>query len=460
VRSALVRVLGCALLLVALAACTEDVSEPAPTPETSAPQTEATGPVSLTFGVFGTTDEIAAYTAMSQHFESVDEADVHIKSWPTHDGLRQAIEDGDPLPDVFLVSRRDLGWYTQNELTRPVDTLLDERGVDFGDGYSRDALTAFSSDNRLQCMPYGVEPQVILYNTALVDFDRMAARELDVPTDHKRWTFEQFAAAASFASRPRRSTKGVSIAPTLTGLAPFIYSGGGDIFNDDENPTSTAFSEDSTRSALETTLELLRDPKVTLTEDELAQHSPLEWFERGKLGMFAGTRSLVPELRSVPGLQFDVMPMPTIETQATVGDITGLCIAKDAESPATAADFMVYATSTPAVAEVARTGHLQPVNQEVALSEDFLQPEEQPLSASVFNDAATRMVVPPRLELWDQLSAALEPSIQELFFSVPTLDLELITEEMDAASQPVLNPEAESGSPSATPDSEEGSPTQ
>ena len=146
---------------------------------------------------------------MANRFDSVNEsAEVEVKSWDSHDGLRQAITEGEPLPDAFLVSRRDLRWYTENQLTRPVDGLLDERGVDFGDVYSRDALTAFSSDNRLQCMPYGVAPQVMFYNASLIDFERMAIRGLDVPTDHRRWTFEQFTAAAAFAARPSSRHQG------------------------------------------------------------------------------------------------------------------------------------------------------------------------------------------------------------------------------------------------------------
>ena len=90
--------------------------------------------------------------------------------------------------------------------------------------------------------------------------------------------------------------------------------------------------------------------------------------------MITGSRALVPVLREVPGLRFDVMPIPSIEGQATVGEITGLCISQDAESPATSADFMVYASSTEAVSEVVRQGYLQPANQEVAFSDDFLQP--------------------------------------------------------------------------------------
>ena len=148
--------------------------------------------------------------------------------------------------------------------------------------------------------------------------------------------------------------------------------------------------------------------------------------------MITGTRALVPELREVPGLRFDVMPIPSIEGQATVGEITGLCISQDAESPATAADFMVYASSTEAVSEVVREGYLQPANQEVAFSDDFLQPTELPASGTVFNESVGRMVIPPLLDTWDELETAVEPYLREMFYAVPTIDLPLIGEQIDA----------------------------
>ncbi len=91
--------------------------------------------------------------------------------------------------------------------------------------------------------------------------------------EHDGWTFEQFRAAAEFASRPRRHTRGLYVAPSLAGLSPFIYAGGGEVYNDDNEPTSLAFSEDDTREALTESLELLRDPQVTLTDRQLAQRS-------------------------------------------------------------------------------------------------------------------------------------------------------------------------------------------
>ena len=184
-----------------------------------------------------------------------------------------ALDSGE-VPDVFLVSRGDLADLQERELNQPIGDLLDERDVDFGDGYSRPALEAFASDRKLQCMPYGISPMVIYYNTNLVDFEAMADRGLDVPTvddedltKKPTWTLEQFQTAAAYASRPRRGIAGFYIAPTLRGLAPFVDSGGGKIFDNDDEPTSLAFSSDDTKSALEKVLPTLRDPKLSLSPE-------------------------------------------------------------------------------------------------------------------------------------------------------------------------------------------------
>ncbi len=377
--------MGLVMVLAAtLAACEADSQPPpAPTATTASPD----APTQLSFGVYGPPEEIAAFRSVVESYNVLSGgSEVTLRSWPDRAGMMHSLESGGKVPDVFLASRTDLAGLRERRITAPVDALLDERGVDFGDGYSRDALQAFSADNRLQCMPYGISPRVIYYNTDLVDFDRMAARGLEVPdlTDATsiRWSFEEFQAAAEFATRPRQGTRGLYIDPTLRGLAPFIVSGGGSVFDDPETPTSLAFSDSDTQAALERTLELLRDPQLTLTDRQLSKASPLEWFERGRLAMIAGTRELVPRLRQVQGLNFDVLPMPTLDTAATTGDITGMCLSAQSEDGAEAADFMVHALSSVSVSRVVRAGYLAPANLEVALSDEFLQPGRQPAARS------------------------------------------------------------------------------
>ncbi len=451
--------LVCGLLMSSLlVGCTaEGGGEPDPGPTPTTGETSAPAPVArLTFGVFGSEDEVAGYDDMVQQFNGVsDSAQVEVVSWPDHQQAAAALDRDEALPDVFLISRRDLAEFQKEGEVQPVDELLDARGVDFGDGYARDALRAFSLDNRLQCMPYGISPMVIYFNTELIDFARMRERGLQAPGSDedveppRAWTFEQFTAAAEFATRPKRNTRGVSIEASLRGLAPFIVSGDGQIFNDDTDPTSLAFSEESTRAALETTLRLLRNAQVTLSPEQLARRSAVEWFERGKLGMVAGFRDLVPQFRQVQGLEFDVMPIPVIEGSGTIGDITGLCISSQSQHTPEAADFLAHAVSVDSVTRVARAGYLVPANVAVATSDDFLQPGRQPLNSRVFNTAVRDIYIPPLLADWDALEEAIAPMLVELFTAdiLPPELIDEITTEIDETSRTILAPETATPSP-------------
>lgn len=449
------RVLLCAVGVVTLAlsaaACTDDGPEPGPTP-TKAASTPTVD--QLTFGVYGPDAEIAAYQATVDAWNAAgeDRPKVKLRTWPDHAAMRAAIDGGAEVPDVFLASRSDLRWLLDERHNQPVDELLDARGVEFGDGYSRDALQAFSANDRLQCIPYSVSPMVIYYNRDLVNFKRMDRRGMDAPgPDASSWSFDQFSAAAEFAARPGRGTKGVHIGATLPGLAPFITSGGGSLFDDGNDPTSLAFSSDGSRSALGRTLELLRNPQLTLDDEQLAEASPLTWFERGQLGMIAGYRSLVPELRQVKGLDFDIMPMPVLDSSSTVGDITGMCLSRTAASTGMAADFLVNEISADAVSEVTRTGYIAPANLEVALSDTFLQPGRMPQNASIFTTAVRSIVLPPLIDDLGRVEAAVQPGLEQLVYGVGVLDLEAITDQIDEASRAVLSPPEPSESPAESP---------
>jgi multiple sugar transport system substrate-binding protein len=451
------RAVGTLLALsLALTACTGS-GTPEPDP-TSVPPLVV---VDLEFGVWGTEEEVAAYRDVVEVYdEETDEVEVSVTSYPSHGALVDAIRQGD-VPDVFLADRADLAHLLEEGLTQPIGERLDERDVDFGDDYSRAALEAFAFDRDLQCMPYGISPLVVYYNTALVDFDLMAERGLEVPNLSKdvrrlRWSLEEFRVAAEFATRPRRGTSGLYVPPTLDGLSPFILSGGGKIFDDDDEPTSLDLSSGDSRSALEEALPVLRDPRLTLTPERLARRTAETWFERGKLGMIVGDRSLTAAFRRVPGLEFGVMPIPTIDDPATVGRLTGICIAADTPDLAESADLLVDVISTPSVQRVVPAGYFVPANQTVALTDDFLQPSRQPLRAEVFNESVRNLYVPPLLDDEAALQQAVEPGI-ELLLNVEIPDIEALTTQIDEASQAVLSPPDPTDAPSGS-DSESDSP--
>ena len=133
-----------------------------------------------------------------------------VEHWRSHAGLRRAVEKGEPLPDVFLVSRRDLRWYLDNQLTLPVDTLLDERGVDFGDVYSRDA--AHGVQLRQPAAVHAVRrraPGRLLQRRPRRLRRAWRPAGSTCRATRRRWNWDQFVAAAKFAARPSKGTKGV-----------------------------------------------------------------------------------------------------------------------------------------------------------------------------------------------------------------------------------------------------------
>ncbi|MDO7868751.1 ABC transporter substrate-binding protein [Nocardioides jiangxiensis] len=430
-----------------VAGCSSDAS-PQPTPSaTSASGTPTGAPTKISFLAYGAPAEVKAYRAMVQSYNVANpDVKVSLVEVASADAAVRRLQAGH-VPDVFLMSRRDLSAVVEAGLNQHIDELLDSRGVDFTDDYKRDSIRAFSHDEHLECMPYGISPMVMYYNTNLVDFSEMQEEKLPAPTSHATWTWDQFAAAAKFGSR--YGAKGVYIDPSLLGIAPFVYSGGGSLFDDDREPSRLDLESGSSLDALTKAMELLRQGAVTPTPRQLRSSSALQMFKDGKLAMIAGFRTLTPELRKTPGLSFDVMPMPALPDDRTVGDASGLCISAKAVNTSAAADFVVHAIGKDAVSQVAAAGYMVPTNTAVSESDAFLQKDRMPAHAYVFNRSVKDIVTLPLIDGWPALEKAVHSDIYQLFYN-RVIDIEGLAKKIDEESKAVLSPPAPSTSPTPT----------
>ena len=412
-----------------------------PTPEGESSEATPTDRT-IEFGVFGSEEELDAYASLVDVYNSLyDGAEMTMTGYGSREELMGEIRETGEVPDVFLTDQRDLAWLQQSESLQPVDSMLIERGVDFGDLYSRGAVLAFSADSRLQCMPVGISPMVIFYNTELVDFEAMAARGLPAPAEGLNWNFDQFVAAAEFASRPNRSTRGIHVDPTLKGLAPFIYAAGGEIFDDAEAPTSLAFSDDATQSALGTVLQVLRDPRLTLSEKQLDRRPAMEWFKRGKLGMIPGSREQVPMLRQAPDLSFDVIPIPGIERNATVGSFTRhvrLQRHRQRHRRRRLPGPHELARVDPPAGLGRPPGPGQPRGRRCPTTS--CSPAGSRCTPRSSPTPSATIVLPPLLDNWAALEDAVHSSIMTLLIAPVITDLEELTLRIDEQSQTVLAP--------------------
>jgi multiple sugar transport system substrate-binding protein len=436
---------------------------PAPSPGSStspaSPTSSATSsgppvPVSLRFAVYGGRADLRAYQALARSYMHVHpEVTMHVET--ARDGtasvqrLRGQLAAG-RAPDVFLADSSNLPTLVGDDRVQPVDRLLEQRNVAFGERYERLGLEAFSADSSLQCMPNNVSPQVVFYNKRLLTPSEVSVPGVDPPSLDDGWSWAQFEAAARTISAI--GVTGVYLDPALTTLTPFLRSAGADVVDDPQAPTRLMLSDPGSRDTMRTILGLARDRGVNLrptpSPGRSGPQDALERFETGRLGMLIGTRALVPRLRHQPGLRFDVYQLPSLGTFHTTADVTGYCISRTSQHVDAAADFIAYASSDVGAKITARSGGIVPANLAALQSAAFKDPHQLPRHVAVFTTVIRQADTMPDAAGWSDVVSETQPLLNRLFYA-PHLTLGPLLTRIDQLSQTLLA----QASPSPTPTS-------
>ena len=435
-----------------------DDPEPAPSPSASPTSSDATTaepePVTLELGVYGDAPLRAAWRQIAEAYTAAyPHVTVEVTARRT---AERALEDRadealtGELPDVFLVPSEAAPALSETDVVAPVDELLAERGIVFGDTYVRLGLEAFSAEQRLQCMPVDVSPEVVLYRSDLLPLRRITEPDEEPVTAETGWTWEQFTQAARLMAGP--GVRGVHVEPRLATLMALVRSDGADLVDDPRDATTLTFSEDGARAALEEILDVLREPRLTPTPQQLEKSDALTRFAEGRLGMLFATRAVVPEL-SGAGVEFDVLPLPRLGRARTAADVTGLCLSASGEHQEAAADFLAWATAEDGAAILAETGAVVPAHVPTLNSPAYLRTGTSPQNAQVFVDAVARAEVHPYVPGWPDVMEAVQSELDELFYA-PVIDLDTLLPRIDEQSREILDPASLEDDSSESPEGE------
>lgn len=379
-----------AVLALGMAGCGGDATEPS-------------GPIRVQ--VSGDPDELAVYRQVVAAYEREKGGDVQlIEVGDRRDHLAKLVAGSAArrLPDAFLVNHRYMRQFAARGVIEPA--RVDEAA------YHRIALDAFRVDGKLQCVPQNVSSLVVYVNEDKFRRAGISPRSLN--------SFADFVTAA----RRLKGTGdrfGVALEPNTIRAAPFVWTAGGELVDDDDKATRFTLDTPQARMGLEA-LASLRAMGLAPGRKDNEALPPEERFVRGEVGMFLSSRREVPTLRAIEDFRWDVAPFPTLVSPATVLHSDGMCVARGPRA-VQARRFVDFALGPRGQSILARGGRTVPSLK--ATREEFLRsspPSRQ--GNEVFLDAIDLMRRLPNTRNWTRTEESVDLAIEGLFYGDLTVD--------------------------------------
>ena len=315
---------------------------------------------------------------------------------------------GDP-PDVFLLNYREYAQFAAEGVLAEVQPFLDSSDLREDDFFDL-PLDAFRFDGTtLTCMPQNVSSLV-----AYVNLDLLAADGVDVP--EARWTWDDLVVAATRITDPASGTYGVGTAVSLPRLAPFVWSNGGSVVDDDVAPRRLTLDQPASREALDFFLDLSLVHHVTPPS---AAEESLDTFSRflnGGIGFYLDSRRVVPTILESVDFSWTAVPLPVAPggEPASILHADAYCIAADGDVVG-AWELVRYAMSADGQQIVAATGRIVPSRRDVASSATF-RDSAPPGVSETFLDNTTIVRATPHVAAWPQLEKVADDVLTEMFY--------------------------------------------
>ena len=218
-------------------------------------------------------------------------------------------------------------------------------------------------------------------------------------------------------------------------LAPFVWSAGGDIVDDPNDPARFTLDTPRAREGLLAFLDLQGGDRLAPLEREVEAKGLEERFLDGRLGMLLSSRREVPTFRTIEDFEWDVAAFPTLREKASVLHSDAYCLAKGDGADA-AWRFVEFAAGPAGQRLLARSGRIVPSLRAVATSTDFLDPSKPPRSSQVFLDAIPSIRRLPVASTWPELEDAIDLAVKRAYFTELTVDETLAR--IDKETAPLL----------------------
>jgi multiple sugar transport system substrate-binding protein len=377
---------------------------------------------SIRFLVFGDPPEIQAYRTLIRSFRAA-EPDIDVQLVEASDRedliarLSTSLAGGSP-PDLFLMNYRFYGQFAARGVLEPLQSYAEgSEQFELGDFYSQ-AVDAFRWNGEAMCLPQNISSLVVYYNRDLF-------KRFGVPPPRNAMPWAEFVHTAAQMTRdengqtvvgadpdlPRPNTAqaeiyGLGVEASIIRLAPFVWSNGGDVVDDEEAPTRFTLETPEARQAIDAFFQLRTLHGVVPTDQEVEAEDDESRFTNGRLAMLLSSRRSVPTFREAATFDWDIVSLPVFREPAGILHSDAYCLTKASDAKDAAWRFVEYALGPEGAPVVARTGRTVPSLKSVAESDAFLDPAKKPANSRVFLAGIEHIRRVPTISTWPEIEDA------------------------------------------------------
>jgi multiple sugar transport system substrate-binding protein len=351
--------------------------------------THAQSPVTVTWSVWGSTEELASHQRV---------ADAFMRKYPTikveirhivwdnyHDQIKQWMASGDPklIPDIIWLGE-DFERYHESGYLENLSPWIKKTGYNLDDYWSNLIERASFPDG-----VYGLQRDLDL-RLMYFNKDIFTAANVAYPTE--KWTWDDWSAAA----RKLTVTEGgkvtrFGLAMELTKFDMLLLQNNGSLFDDFRNPSQCLLNTPKSLEAVRFLAGMLNDRVAMRDADLQANGGDAEAFIKGKAAMIIQNGSRALSFNEAD-LNYDVASIPLPKGGRRVNNNDGARFVMSSRSlhKEEAWTFLSWLQSKDGGQTLyTEAGEIFPALRSVAQSDSFLRIKVKPANRTAFSLEAT-----------------------------------------------------------------------
>ncbi|MCX6046847.1 MAG: sugar ABC transporter substrate-binding protein [Chloroflexi bacterium] len=412
-------VLLSALLVMAfvVGACAVPAAQ-APAASTSGGQAaSAANPVTLTWAVWGSPEEVASHQAVADVFtKEHPEIKIEIWSQPWNDYFTKiktlwASGDAKSIPDVAFL------WptpsYAAQGVLENLDPYIEKSGYKIDD-YWPGLLESAKFDGHVYGFPRDIDVGVLYYNK-----DIFKEAGVDLPTD--KWTWDDLLAAAEKLTKKDANGKVTRYALAMEGgkYDKWVNQNGGALLDDMRNPSKCTMADQPAMDAIKFFTGMMDKGYAMRDADLSAAGGDQAVFQSGQAAMIIQNTSRVSAFNAAK-MNYDVqvVPIPKGGKRFNAAGGAAWVMSAGSDNKDAAWTFISWLQSTGGGEKVyTDRGEIFPALQSTA-NEDFLKQDQPPTNrqAVVTEASASGVGGFGYFPDWDELnSSIMSPATSKLW---------------------------------------------